>query len=93
MGPVAKSINEQLADLPVVREHVHDVKGLVLYFPRTGLVMVPYEQVRGGWSCVVVVGNETYPRGGYDLFVSDDEIRRATALDISAEPSSPAASS
>jgi hypothetical protein len=77
MEPVAKSINEQLAELPVVREHVHDVKGFVLYFPRTGLVMVPYEMTRGGWNCVVVVGNETYPRGGYDLFVSDEEIRRA----------------
>ncbi len=77
MEPVAKSINEQLAELPIVREHTHDVRGLVLYFPRTGLVMVPYVMVRGGWNCVVVVGNETHPRGGYDLFVSDEEIRRA----------------
>ena len=74
---MAKSINEQLAELPIVREHVHDVKGLVLYFPRTGLVMVPHKMTRGGWKCVVVVGNETYPRGGYDLFVSDEEIKRA----------------
>ena len=76
MEPVAKSINEQLAELPIIRGYV-DVKGLVLSFPRTGLVMVPYKRVRGGWNCVVVVGNETYPRGGYDLFVSDEEIRRA----------------
>ena len=77
MEPVARSINDRLAELPLVRQHTYDVKGLVLDFPRTGLVMVPYEQRRGGWNCVVVVGNETYPRGGYDLFVSDEEIRRA----------------
>ena len=28
MGPVARSINDQLAELPVVRGHTHDVKGL-----------------------------------------------------------------
>ena len=77
MGSVAKSINEQLEELPIVRQHVHDVKGLVLRFPRTGLVMVPYEMARSGWNCVVVVGNGAYPRGGYDLFVSDEEIKRA----------------
>ncbi|MHB1973805.1 MAG: hypothetical protein ACYCR4_05885 [Acidimicrobiales bacterium] len=77
MRPSRQSIKERLEGLPVVREHTHDAKGLVLYFPRTGLVMVPYAQVRSGWNCVVVIGNETYPRGGYDLFVSDEEIRRA----------------
>lgn len=86
MGPVAKSINEQLEELPIVRQHVHDVKGLVLRFPRTGLVMVPYEMARSGWNCVVVVGSTTYPRGGHDLFVSDEEIRRASELALPARP-------
>lgn len=75
--PIGRSINEQLAELPIVREYTYDVKGLALYFPRTGLVMVPIQQVSGGWNCVVVIGTETYPRGGHDLYVSDDEIRRA----------------
>jgi hypothetical protein len=77
---MSESIREQLEKLPVVRQHAHDVKGLVLMFPRSGLVMVPFCRVRGGWNCVVVVGNDYYSRGDYDLYVSDDEIMRAPEL-------------
>ncbi|MCU1492085.1 MAG: hypothetical protein JWM85_3490 [Acidimicrobiaceae bacterium] len=77
------SITEQLAELPIVRDYVHDVKGLVLRLPRTGLVVVPVQELHRGWNCVVVIGNETYRRGGYDIYVSNNELRRAP-IDVDA---------
>lgn len=68
--------NEAIESDPIQRQYTHDVKGMVLYMPRTGLTLVPHTQHVGGWDCVVVDGNETYPRGGYDLFIPDNEIKR-----------------
>lgn len=71
------SINEMLNEYPVLRTSTHDIKGLLLYFPRTGMVMTPVRHQSGGWHCCVVVGT------GYDLYVSDNELRRAPqVLDI-----------
>lgn len=75
-----ESINEWCERMPM-RQYSYQVKGWVLYFPRTGLVMVPANQVHHGWECVVVKGNATYPVGGYDLFVGDREIERAVRVD------------
>lgn len=65
-------------DEPQVR--TASAKGALLYFPRTGLIMVPFEMHSGGWNCVVVHGDDTYPRGGYSLSVGDREIESAVRL-------------
>lgn len=67
------------------RRDSYDAKGRILRLPRTGLVVVPFEQVGGGWSCVVVVGNDSYPRDGYCLFVSRVEIETAIELGVGGE--------
>jgi hypothetical protein len=60
------------------RRRSHEAKGKLLHFPRTGLVMVPFEyHSNGDWSCVVVVGTDTYPPNGYSLWVSGAEIETA----------------
>lgn len=77
------SINAQLHALPVRRTWTYDVKGLVLYFPRTDMIMVPAKRLApDGWGCIVAVGDETYPRDGYDLYVSDWEIQRAIEVPL-----------
>lgn len=79
------SINAELHELPVQREHVHDIKGMLLFFPRTGLVMVPTSLLDDGfWNCMVVSGNETYRRGGYDLLASRWELQRAVEVPVGA---------
>lgn len=75
---VREGINAQLHELPAFREHTHDLIGVVLYFPRTKMVMVPHRLTGGGGcDCAVVIGNDMYPRGGYHLFVSRWELQRA----------------
>lgn len=59
----------------------YDAKGRLLMI-RDGLTVVPYEQVRGGWYAVVVEATSladqtSYPRGGYNILVSDDDVERA----------------
>jgi hypothetical protein len=77
------SHNATLHALPVQRRHTHDVKGLLLFLPRTGLVVTPFQlREDGSWGCVVIVGNETYPRCGYDLLVSRWEIQRAVEVSV-----------
>jgi hypothetical protein len=76
------SINQELENFPVQREYVHDVKGRILYLPRTGLVVVPVTQNSSGWDCVVVKGNGVYPVGGHDVAVSNREILRAIEATI-----------
>jgi len=61
----AGSINEALLALPQQRKYTHDLKGKLLYFPRTDQVMVPFEMARGaggGWNVVVVFNGERAPR-------------------------------
>jgi hypothetical protein len=79
------SANAVLHELPVQRRHTHDVRGMLLFLPRTGLVVTPFQLYGdGSWGCMVVVGDETYPRGGYDLFVSRWEIQRAVEVSMQA---------
>lgn len=71
----------ELSTLPVVND-VPLAIGQVLYLPRTGLVVVPVETRSPGYRCTVVMGNDTYPVGGYDLYICPDEIVRARPLDV-----------
>lgn len=73
------SINEWCATQPH-RQDSYEVKGWVLLFPRTNLIMVPFQRTNSGWNCIVVRGDNTYPVGGYDLSVSDNEIECAIRL-------------
>ncbi|MDF2990242.1 MAG: hypothetical protein K0S37_756 [Microbacterium sp.] len=88
------SINAELLALPQRREYTHDLKGALLYFPRSDQVMVPFQAESGGhWSCVVVFngsraprrenGRLVYPRGGYNLDVSELEMQTAIELTAS----------
>lgn len=54
-----------LLALPQQRKYTHDLKGKLLYFPRTDQVMVPYDMAGGqggGWNVVVVFNGERAPR-------------------------------
>ena len=84
------SINAQLLALSQQREYTYDMKGRVLLLPRTGLIVVPARTHSNGWYCVVVDGSvgrkengmESYPRGGYDIDVSDLEMQTAIELEV-----------
>ncbi|NUT90905.1 MAG: hypothetical protein HOY78_02630 [Saccharothrix sp.] len=83
----AGSINATLAELPAYREHTHDLKGVPLYLPRTGLVVVPVEPTpEAAWNCVVMIGHGPYPRGGYNLYVSRWELQRALVVVLDLKP-------
>lgn len=74
------TINDWLALYPKKRWS-HEAQGRVLFFPRTGLVGVPYKMdSNGGWAVVVTEGSKIYPRGGYDLTVSESEIESAISI-------------
>lgn len=65
------------------RRYSHEARGRVLLMPRTGLVIVPYEETKGGgWYVTVVEGHGSYPVGGYNLFISADEIETAVELTL-----------
>lgn len=85
------SINAELLELPEQRFYTHNVKGMLLLLPRTGLIVVPYRAHAGGsWSSVVVDGDACrkeggtvpYPRGGYDIEVSELELTTAIELTV-----------
>lgn len=60
----------------------HAAKGRLLYMPRTEMIVCPFQMTPAGdWNCVVVRGNKTYPRGGYELLLFKDEIETAVILD------------
>lgn len=60
----------------------HAAKGRLLYLPRTEMIVVPFQMTPAGdWNCLVVRGNQTYPRGGYELLLFRDEIETAVILD------------
>jgi hypothetical protein len=71
------SINAKLHELAVVREHVGDISGMLLLLPRTGIIVTPIKMTTSGWGCRIVEGNDVYPRGGYDIDVSNWELQRA----------------
>lgn len=59
----------------------HAAKGRLLYLPRTEMIVCPFQQTPAGdWNCTVVRGNQTYPRGGYELLIFKDEIETAVIL-------------
>lgn len=72
------SINAELHELPVRQKWVSS--GTLLYLPRTKHIVVVTDHHAGGMRGVIVVGDETYPRGGYDIDVSDWEIQRAVVI-------------
>lgn len=83
-NPAGLSTIEYCALLPR-RRWSHEAKGKILYFPRTGICGVPCEMRDGGsWNVVVVKGDQTYPVGGYNLYVCADEIE--TALEVKWSP-------
>lgn len=74
------STTDYVATLPK-RRWSHEAKGRALYMPRTGMVLVPFEMTSdGGWTCVVMIGTDTYRPDGYSLAVGNDEIE--TAIDV-----------
>ena len=75
------SINAELHELPVRREHAYLTYQRVLLLPRLGFVVYAHRLSSGGMDCAIIVGNGRYPRGGYDIFVSDWELVRAVILD------------
>ena len=76
-----ESTSDYCARLPQ-RQHGYEVKGWILYLPRTGITVVPNEPRSGGWDCTVVGADPAgvYPVGGYNLFVGRAEIRCAFKL-------------
>lgn len=66
----------------------YDCKGRLLTI-RDGLTVVPYEQTRGGWYAVVVeatteADRKSYPRGGYNIVVTDDDVETAVERHLTA---------
>lgn len=61
------------------RRHSHGAKGKILLLPRTGMVVVPFEQHSGGWNVVVIRADRkgVYQPDGYSLSVGADEIETA----------------
>ena len=81
-SPYMVSANEELKQYPEVRDNNWDIKGKLLYLPWSGLVVVPSKQLVSGWNCIVIVGNGHYMRGGYDIYVSSEELRRDPEIAI-----------
>ncbi|MET4143830.1 hypothetical protein [Arthrobacter sp. UYCo732] len=76
------STNDYCALLPR-RRHSYQGRGLVLLLPRTGLVVVPFEELKGGgWYVAVVEGHGSYPVGGHHVYASDAEIETAVELGL-----------
>lgn len=60
----------------------HAAKGRLLYLPRTEMIVCPFQMTSAqDWNCVVVRGNQTYPRGGYEILIFKDEIETSVVLD------------
>lgn len=60
----------------------HAAKGRLLYLPRTEMIVCPFQRSSdGAWNCLIVRGNQTYPRGGYEVVIYKDEIETATIID------------
>ncbi len=76
------SINAELHALPVLRFYGRALRGVPVLLPRCGLVVVPhrFDYSDDGAGAIVVMGSETYPRGGYDVDVSEWELQRAQRL-------------
>lgn len=65
------------------KRHGYQAQGLVLFFQRTGMVMVPFRlHDNGDWDCAIVIGHGPYKRGGYHLLVSEGEIEIANECQV-----------
>jgi hypothetical protein len=74
------STNDYCAMLPKQR-YSHEAQGKILLLPSSGLVVVPFEMLKGGgWRVVVVDGFGSYPVGGYHLVIGDAETETAIEL-------------
>lgn len=62
------------------RRHWSTTLGKLLFLPRTGMVVVPYELYTLGAYVAVVRGTDTYPVGGYNLCVGDAELE--TSMEV-----------
>lgn len=80
-NPDELSTTDYCSRLPK-RRWTHEAKGKILFFPRTKITGVPVEMKSGGgWNVVVVHSeNPSYPVGGYNLYVSEQEV--VTALEF-----------
>lgn len=78
------SINAALHELPAYREYTHDLRGVVLYLPRTRFVVVPTRLVGGGDAGMYVM--IVHPRGGYDIDCSEWELQRALRVVLDLAP-------
>jgi len=72
------SINAALHELPVLQRRL--ANGTLAYLPRMGIVVVLLENAADGMRGVVVVGRGMFPRGGYDIHVSNWEVQRAVVI-------------
>jgi len=52
---------------------VFEAKGRILRLP-SGLIVVLFEQKHISWNAVIVEVNQTYPRGGYNIVVPNEDI-------------------
>ncbi|GAA4032944.1 hypothetical protein GCM10023063_15380 [Arthrobacter methylotrophus] len=76
------STNDYCALLPKQR-YSHEARGLMLLLPSSGLVVVPFEERKGGgWTVAVVEGFGSYPVGGHHLVIGDAEAETAIELSL-----------
>jgi hypothetical protein len=75
------SINDYTALLPKLR-HYTQSKGLVLYLPWSGLVIVPFELTANGANAVVVRGDATYRVGSYNLWIDSGQLETSPEVRI-----------
>jgi hypothetical protein len=78
------STNAELLALPQQRVWTADMRGGVYLLPRTGIIVAPHRFEKGGAGAMVIVGNEHYPRGGHDLWISDLELQTAIEVEVRA---------
>lgn len=74
--PGGMSTNDFYKDAPKLR-YSHEAMGKLLLLVESDLVVVPYEQKKGGWLATISRGNATYRVGGSNIYVSDIEIETA----------------
>jgi hypothetical protein len=68
-----------------IKRHPIEAKGLVLLLPRTGQVVVPYQERDGGWNCVLIrEGSQPSGQyvGGHNLVIFDCEIETAIEIGV-----------
>jgi hypothetical protein len=59
----------------------YDAQGRILRLVH-GITVVPYRSHGGWWDCVVVNGNEVYPRGGHHLYIPEADLLTAEEIQL-----------